>query len=92
MRLFLFLSIFLFSIGVFAQTEVNASEFGDLPTASQEVALPWQVPMDEVMNCVNPGGSCNGTLPCCDSYNNACVRGRCQRVTGDGFYDENLRN
>lgn len=32
------------------------------------------------MNCVNPGGGCDGSVPCCDSYNNACVRGRCQPV------------
>lgn len=31
-------------------------------------------------NCVNPGGSCNGSVPCCDPYNNACFRGRCVRV------------
>jgi len=35
-------------------------------------------------NCVNPGGSCNGTIPCCDSYNNACVRGRCMRIDTPG--------
>jgi len=32
------------------------------------------------LNCVNPGGGCDGSVPCCDSYNNACVRGRCQPV------------
>lgn len=32
----------------------------------------------EPMNCVNAGGGCNGTVPCCqDSY---CVRNRCQPV------------
>lgn len=42
-----------------------------------EVA-PMASTLQEPMNCVNEGGGCNGTVPCCqDSY---CVRGRCQRV------------
>ena len=31
-------------------------------------------------NCVNPGGSCDGSLPCCGSSVNFCVRGECQPV------------
>lgn len=35
-------------------------------------------PAAEPRNCVNEGGSCDGSVPCCqESY---CVRNRCQRV------------
>jgi hypothetical protein len=34
----------------------------------------------ETQNCVNPGGGCDGSVPCCDSDVNACVRGRCTPV------------
>ena len=28
----------------------------------------------ETQNCVNPGGGCDGTVPCCNSSVNACVQ------------------
>lgn len=85
-RFFLFVSVLAFSALTWAQTDTFDSA---QDSSSQEWALPWQLPEDEILNCVNPGGSCNGSVPCCDSYNNACVRNRCQRVTGDEpFFSE----
>jgi hypothetical protein len=37
--------------------------------------------IEEPLNCVNPGGSCDGSTPCCDSYNNACIRNRCRKIS-----------
>jgi hypothetical protein len=37
---------------------------------------------NEPPNCVNPGGGCDGSVPCCNPSVNACFRGRCVPVNG----------
>ncbi|NJL25638.1 MAG: hypothetical protein HC902_11005 [Calothrix sp. SM1_5_4] len=72
----LFTMNLLFSFSTFA-TDVSPTPdqfdafLRTVAEASEKVAPP---------NCVNPGGSCNGSIPCCDPNVNACVRGFCRRV------------
>jgi uncharacterized protein (DUF779 family) len=41
------------------------------------VAAALSVNGAQPMNCVNPGGYCNGTVPCCSPNTNFCIRSRC---------------
>jgi len=64
------------SISSFADEQQTAQ-----PTETQ-LTFPLQtIPMTmHPDNCVNPGGGCDGSVPCCAPTVNACFNGRCVPV------------
>lgn len=64
MKTLIMSGLLLFSLSAFS-TEHNASQ---------------NIQSHQPANCVNPGGSCDGTIPCCDPYHHACFYRRCMRA------------
>jgi uncharacterized protein (DUF779 family) len=50
----------------------------DQTTTVQQLLAQYQAQGNQPNACVNPGGSCDGSIPCCDSSEYFCIRNMCQ--------------